>query len=179
MRCFSSFHTKYVELLFERGPRVVTLLSKDLSSIGGAVAPATTPCFARLFHWFVLMLPFTEVPTPRPCIKLPSVNLRGGYGLGLQKIQTHFREGTVVPFRPGPAAFDGHHVHAQSLRNAVLVCWARKKNLQWEIERLWCLFIGGYILLILAFVVRDVRVRCLGRKSLWSVFTVLFLYKNI
>lgn len=151
IRFFSSFHTKYVKLLFERGPRVVTILSKHLSSIRGAVAPATAPCFARLFHWFVLMLPFTEVPTPRPCIKLPSANLGGGgYGLGLQKIQTHFREVTVVPFRPGPAAFDGHHVLAQSLRNAVLVCWARKKNLQWEIELLRCLFIGGYILLILA-----------------------------
>ena len=64
------------------------------------------------------------MPRPRSCTEWLAGKYQGD-SFGVQKIQTY-----DVRFAWGLPHFDCHHVHAQSLRNAALGLWARKKNLR-------------------------------------------------
>ena len=64
------------------------------------------------------------MPRPRSCTEWLAGKYQGD-SFGVQKIQTY-----DICFAWGLPHFDYHHVHAQSLRNAVLGLWARKKNLR-------------------------------------------------
>ena len=131
--------TEWAHTIF---PKVLCSIHRDMASASMLFFFLSWFLLGVISQWFISMFHLKEMPRPRSCTEWLSGNYQGN-SFGVQKIQTY-----DIRFVWGLPRFDCHRVHAQSLRNAVLGPWARKKNLRWEKWLVWYLFIVGYILLI-------------------------------